>query len=121
MCESYNSFLNEKALATLYNCQHFGYIGRLAFSRKGTLLSVGNLLNLFNWWNFLEQMFCKDDQVLYIVPPLNKSINVVTGSGHTQVFPKLLSVLCVSLRYQVVGTHPLSDADYPATRCIPLL
>jgi hypothetical protein len=41
------------------SCQPFGYIGRLIFLPDEPLLTVGNLLNLFNMWNFLEQMLSK--------------------------------------------------------------
>jgi len=76
-----------------------------------------------NWTVYDKSDGLANDEVSSIafIPPLNKSINMFTGSGYTQVCPKLPSVLYVSLRYQVVGTRPLSGADYPATRGNPLL
>ena len=63
-------------------------------------------------WLWMHYMRCQPDIDLWryktssytlFVPPLNKSINVVTGSGsgYTQVCPKLLFVLYVNLCYRV--------------------
>ena len=46
--------------------------------------------------------------------------SIVIGLAYSPICPKLLSVLYVSLRYQVVGIRR-RDVEYPATRSNPLL
>ena len=73
---------------------------RVAHKKGGPLLPTCNLLNWFNWWNFLKQMLSENNKVL--------DIDYAVAPGHRANITQWLICMPVIKHYTDVRTVHLS-------------